>query len=109
VSIACIGWFFFTSLFYESSPPEYKERVEEFFARLKKPIEDLTVEQVKENHKVVGAIGLLCMIFGAFVLLMMLVPNEGIKRLAFLFCGGIVFSVGWLLRRVAKRHQETAV
>ena len=23
VSIACIGWFFFTSLFYESSPPEY--------------------------------------------------------------------------------------
>ena len=64
---------------------------------------------VASYSKVVGAIGLLCMIFGAFVLLMMLVPNEGIKRLAFLFCGGIVFSVGWLLRRVAKRHQEKAV
>jgi Na+/proline symporter len=109
VSITCIGWFFFTSLFYESSPPEYKTRVEEFFARLKTPIEDLTAEQVKENHKVVGAIGLLCMVFGSFVLLLILVPNEGTKRLAFLFCGGIVFSVGWLLRRVAKRHQEKAV
>jgi Na+/proline symporter len=109
VSIACIGWFFFTSLFYESSPPEYKVRVDEFFARLKTPIEALTADQVKENHKVVGAIGLLCMIFGSFVLLMMLVPNEGMKRLAFLFCGGTVFGVGWLLRRVSKRHQEKAV
>ena len=108
VSIACIGWFFFTSLFYESSSPEYKARVDEFFQRLKTPIEDLTAEQVKENHKVVGAIGLLCMVFGAFVLLLMLVPNEGVKRLAFLFCGGTVFSVGWLLRRVARRHLEKA-
>jgi len=109
VSLACISWFFFTSLFYENSSPEYKAQVDEFFQRLKTPIEDMTVEQVKENHKVVGAIGRLCMIFGAFVLLLVLVPDNGIKRFAFLFCGGIVFSVGWLLRRVAKRHQEKAV
>ena len=109
VSVACISWFFFTSLFYEKSSPEYKARVEEFFQRLKTPVGDLNAEQVKENHKVVGAIGLLCMIFGAFVLLMMLVPNDGVKRLGFLFCGGIVFGVGWLLRRVANRHQEKPV
>ena len=106
VSLLCIGWFFFTSLFYERSSPEYKARVEEFFARLKKPVEGLTTEQVQENHKVVGAIGLLCMVFGSFVLLLMLVPNENIKRLGFLFSGGIVFSVGLLLRRVARRNQE---
>jgi Na+/proline symporter len=105
VSLACISWFFFTSLFYESSPPEYKTRVDEFFARLKIPTEDLTAEQARENHKVVGTIGLLCMVFGSFVLLLLLVPNDGIKRLAFLFCGGIVLTVGWLLRRVSKRHQ----
>jgi uncharacterized BrkB/YihY/UPF0761 family membrane protein len=64
---------------------------------------------VKENHKVVGAIGTLCMIFGAFVLLLLLVPNDGVKRLAFLFCGGIIFIVGWLLRRVSKRHQEKSI
>jgi len=108
VSLLCIGWFFFTSLFYERSSPEYKARVDEFFARLKKPVEGLTTEQVQENHKVVGAIGLLCMVFGSFVLLLMLVPNENFKRLGFLFSGGIVFSVGWLLRRVARRNQEKA-
>jgi Na+/proline symporter len=105
VSIVCVAWFFFTSLFYEKCSPEYKARVDEFFARLKTPVEDLTVEQVKENHKVVGTIGRLCMIFGAFVLLLLLVPNDSTKRLGFLFCGGIIFSVGWLLRNISKRHE----
>ena len=65
----------------------------------------MTAEQVKENHKVVGAIGTLCMIFGSFVLLMMLVPNDGVKRLGFLFSGGCVFLVGWVLRRVSRRKE----
>jgi Na+/proline symporter len=103
-----VAWFFLTSLFYESSPVEYKANVGEFFARLKKPIEAMTAEQVKENTKVVGAIGWLCVIFGGFVMLMMLVPNEGTKRLAFLFSGGCLFSVGWLLQRVSKRHTGQA-
>jgi hypothetical protein len=103
VIIVSMAWYFLTSFFYEKSPAQYRENVEEFFARLKKPIEDLTAEQVKENTKVVGAIGVLCMIFGTFVLLMVLVPNEGTKRLAFLFSGGCVFGVGWLLRRISQR------
>lgn len=100
-----VSWYFFTSLFYKKSPAAYKANLEEFFARLKRPIEDLTAEQVKENHKVVGAIGTLCLIFGMFVLLMMLVPNPFDKRLGFLFSGGCFFIVGWLLRKDAKRHE----
>lgn len=106
VSLTCIAWFFFTSLFYERSSPEYKARVEEFFHRLKTPVEDLTEEQVKENHKVVGAIGTLCEIFGAFVLVMTLVPNPLRGRLSFIFCGGVVFLTGHILRKVAKRREE---
>lgn len=105
VIAVCTVWFFFTSLFYEKTAPEYQANVDKFFSELKRPIENLTEEQVKENHKVVGAIGVLCMIFGGFVLLLMLVPNEGLKRLAFLFSGGCIFGVGWLLRRISKKHQ----
>ena len=104
-----VAWYFFSSLFYESSPAEYQAKVEHFFSELKRPIENLTVEQVKENHKVVGSIGGLCMIFGTFVLLLTLVPNEDMKRLAFLFCGGSIFGVGWLLRRLARRNAAKAV
>lgn len=108
-SIISIGvaWYFFTSLFYEKSPANYKAGVEEFFARLKRPIEDLTAAQVSENTRVVGAIGGLCLIFGTFVLLMMLVPNPFDKRLGFLFSGSCFFVVGWLLRRVATRRSDT--
>ena len=104
-----VAWFFFTTLFYKKSAPEYLANVDKFFSELKRPIENLTEEQVKENHKVVGAIGVLCMIFGGFVLLLMVVPNDGLKRLAFLFSGGCIFGVGWLLRRISRRHQKMAV
>jgi hypothetical protein len=104
VSVTCIAWFFFTAFFYEKSSPEYRAQVEVFFQRLKTPVGDLTEEQVKENHKVVGAIGMLCTIFGSFVLLLLLVPNDGVKRLGFLFSGGIIVTTGWLLRRVSKKH-----
>jgi Na+/proline symporter len=107
VVTACVGWFFLTSLFYESSSAEYKAAVDEFFARLRTPIGDLTEEQVKENHKIVGTIGLLCIVFGAFVLLMMIVPNPFPGRLAFLFCGGIIFLTGLSLRSLSRRKEIT--
>ncbi len=109
VSITCLAWFFFTSFFYKNCPAEYRQQVDEFFQRLKTPVGALTEEQAKENHKVVGAIGLLCMIFGGFVLLLLLVPNDGTKRLGFVFCGGNILGVGWVLRRVSRRHQEPMV
>ena len=105
VMTVCMAWFFLTTFFYKNSSPEYQKNVDEFFGRLKKPIEDLTAEQVKENHKVVGAIGVLCVIFGIFVLLLVAIPNEGLKRLGFLFSGGSIVTVGWLLRRTSQRHQ----
>jgi Na+/proline symporter len=106
VTVVCVSWFFFTGRFYESSPAEYKQSVEEFFARLRKPIEDLTEEQVKENHRIVGAIGRLCMIFGAFVLLLIAIPNPPNKRIGFVVCGGSVFVVGWLLNLFSKRKER---
>ena len=36
----------------------------------------MTADQARENTKVVGAIGWLCVIFGGFIALMILVPNE---------------------------------
>jgi len=103
VGVVCVTWFFFTSLFFESSPAEYKAAVEEFFKRLRTPVEVLTSDQLKENHAIVGAIGRLCMIFGGFVFLMVVIPNSNTGRGCFVFCGGIVFIVGALLNAVSRR------
>jgi hypothetical protein len=90
-------------LFFESSPAEYKGAVEEFFKRLRTPVEALSTDQVKENHAIVGAMGKLCMIFGGFVFLMAVIPNTNTGRGCFVFCGGIVFIVGALLNTVSRR------
>jgi len=48
-------------------------------------------------------IGWLCLPYGAVVTLMALIPNPPVGRVAFLFCGGVVMLVGWLLVKQARR------
>ena len=52
-------------------------------------------------------LGILCLIYGGFVTLMALVPNPLTGRLAFLFCGGLIGGVGWLLYRASKKKVDT--
>ena len=60
------------------------------------------VEGVQTSiYKLLGA---LCLVYGGFILLLMAIPNQLTGRLAFLFCGGLLFGVGWVLCRAAKRN-----
>jgi hypothetical protein len=43
--------------------------------------------------------GVLCLIYGGFITLLALIPNPLIGRIAFVFCGAVMFGVGWLLHR----------
>jgi hypothetical protein len=36
----------------------------------------------------------------------MAIPNKATGRLAFLFCGGVMFAVGWVLWRISKRREK---
>ncbi|GAM77753.1 sodium-solute symporter [Vibrio ishigakensis] len=47
-------------------------------------------------------LGKLILVFGALVITMVLIPNPFWGRMAFLFCGGVVLTVGALLLRSAK-------
>jgi SSS family solute:Na+ symporter len=102
------GWFFFTSFFYASSPAEHRERVEEFFLRLRTPVQKEGVEDVQE--KIYRLLGLLCLVYGAFILLLTLIPNSFVGRMCFVFCGGVIFGTGAILylvsRRIEKRIKE---
>ncbi len=52
--------------------------------------------------------GSLCLVFGAFILLLTLIPNTPRGRMCFIYCGGIVFISGWILYglSVSKRRQK---
>lgn len=100
------AWYFFTSLFYKSVPTEEQERVEKFFTNLHTPVDKHGVEGVQTA--IYKLLGTLCMVYGAFILLLMAIPNKGTGRLAFLFCGGVMFGVGWVLFKVGKRKEREA-
>lgn len=100
------AWYFFTCLFYKGSPVENHERVETFFQKLHTPLDKHHVEGVQTS--VYRLLGTLCVVYGIFILLLMLIPNRFDGRLAFLFCGGIVFGVGALILLAAKRKAREA-
>jgi hypothetical protein len=97
VGTLCTAWFFFTTLFYDRSPEEYKASVEEFFERLRTPVESRKSEEARENQAVAGSIGKLCMVYGGFVTLLVLIPNSPGGRLCFVACGGFMVLCGAFL------------
>ncbi len=101
-TLLCAGsWFFFTSLFYDSSPLVQRERVDEFFLRLRTPVDKQGTEEVQERFYRI--LGVLCLTYGAFVLLLFLIPNRMEGRFCFVFCGGAIFGMGVILALLARR------
>jgi SSS family solute:Na+ symporter len=97
VGLIAISWFFFTSLFYESSPPEYKASVEEFFTRLKEPVQKTAGQVTREDTSIATSIGKLCLIYGSFVVLSAAIPNSVGGRLCFICSGGVMVATGFFL------------
>jgi Na+/proline symporter len=94
------AWYFFTSLFYQASPAVHRDRVDAFFRNLHTPIKEQgTAGQQSTVYKLLGA---LCLAYGGFILLLMLIPNNLTGRLCFLFCGGAIFGVGALIYRAGR-------
>ena len=107
--LVCTLWFFFTALFYKSSSAVHKQRVDKFFEAMRTPIDFEREIGAGKDSVQSKTLGILCLIYGGFVTLMALVPNPMSGRLAFLFCGGLIGGVGWLLYRASKKSAVAEV
>ncbi len=104
--VVCSGWFLFTSLFNNMSSPEHHERVDKFFTAMRTPI-DFAKEVGEAKDQVQSkTLSVLCYIYGGFVSLMAFAPNLPSGRIAFLFCGGLIGGVGFLLHRASKKGNK---
>lgn len=96
--------FFTSALFYRSAPAAEHRRVDELFAKLQAPLETNAQTQLSDEP-VYRLLGLLCMVYGAFIVLLTLIPNPLIGRLSFVFVGGVLGGTGVVLYRVAQRKR----
>jgi Na+/proline symporter len=102
------GWFMFTCLFAESRPVEEKERIDKFFQMLHTPVDFAKEEGAGSDNLQAKIMGMLSLIYGGFILLLLLVPNPWGKRLWFVFCGAMLMAIGWALNLASKAHAREA-
>lgn len=108
VSVVCVSWFFFTSLFYGRTAPADRQSIDELFERMRTPLETRPSEEKREDHAIAGSIGRLAAIYGAFITLLLLIPNSWGGRFCYLACGGTMVAVGlFLMRRYGQRPPPT--
>jgi SSS family transporter len=97
------GWYILWSRWAPVSSPAYRRQEDAFFATMNTPV-DARREQVPDfDHAQYRLLGLLCLAYGGFVVLLAAIPNEPIGRLCFVFCGGLVFAVGGVLYVASRR------
>ncbi len=100
----CASWFFATKLFYRRTSGEYERQVDQFFAEMKTPI-DRAIERVPENDddRQRRVLGDLCLVYGGFVMSLLLIPNSAQARLLILFCGLLLAAPGAVMRVKSRR------
>ncbi len=95
------GFFCLTTKFYKEPQGERKTELNEFWTDVATPvIEEEGQDAVDRQQR--SMLGKLILIFGVLVTAMILIPNPFWGRMAFLFCGGVVLTVGALLLKSAR-------
>ena len=105
----CVGWYCLTMVFYKKHEGSaYEQQVDEFFEEMTTPIN--TTEEhgptYDSDARQYAVLANLCMIYGGFVLLLMLVPNELKGRLMILLVGGVIAAAGGILKSIAVRIRK---
>lgn len=97
------AWFLGTTLWYRRQSPEYHARVENFFTRMKTPV-DFAAEQGRSaDHSQLRTLGSLCLAYGGFVALLAIIPNPLSGRICFLLIGGAIAAIGGGLYAASRR------
>jgi SSS family transporter len=107
----CLLWFVGTMPFWPGSSPAYREQVEAFFVEMNTPV-DPVAENIPgwaEDRRQYHRMGVLCMAYGGFILALALLPNPRWGRLCFVFCGGTIGGLGWVLYRISQRREPRLV
>jgi hypothetical protein len=77
--------------------------VDSFFTKMHTPVDFEREQGAGSDNVQAKVMGMLCLVYGGFITLLMVIPNPWTGRLAFAFCGLIMFGIGWVLWRAGTR------
>lgn len=98
--------FLLTIPFGKNVPDSYRRQVDDFFERMRRPVDfEMEVGQANDSSQLT-LIGWFTLAVGAMILLFLLLPNPWHGRLSIMFVAGTVITIGALMT-VAGRRGET--
>jgi SSS family solute:Na+ symporter len=103
VSVVTPIWFLLTRRFYNRVPAERQRDVDEFFKNMDTPVLAESDEHGHTDALQYKRLGILCLAYGGFTLLGVLIPNALTGRICFLFCGGVIVLTGAALYRLYRK------
>jgi Na+/proline symporter len=99
-SVASTAWYFGAAWLGASRiPPARQAQIDEFFLRVRTPVESEGEGAEAINSRGTGGIGRLCVLYGALITLLVFAPNGWPARAAILGMALFVAGCGWLLVR----------
>ncbi len=101
------GFFCLTTKFYKEPAKVRAQEIKEFWNDVDTPvIEEVGQDEMDRQQR--HMLGKLILVFGAAVSAMVLIPNPFWGRMAFVFCGLVIVTVGGLLLKSAKPAEDVA-
>ena len=98
-------WFIGSSYFARYNKKAYSVQEEEFFKRMNNPVITNEEDTKVMDKKQLQTLSRLSIPYGGFVMLLSLIPNAFNGRMCFVFVGGLIFGIGLLLKRKAKKYE----
>ena len=80
---------------------------EQFFTWLYTPVDFAKEEGIGSDNMQARIMGTLCMLYGGFILMLLIIPNPPGGRIAIAFCGVCMEAIGVALRMGAKGKAES--
>jgi Na+/proline symporter len=107
-AVVCSAWFLGTCLLARSRSVQEVERVSKFFTQINTPVDFDKEEGSGNDAQQCRTLGVMCLIYGGFLLLLVLIPNPTGGRLGIFACAASILGVGGLLYWNALRLNRRA-
>jgi solute:Na+ symporter, SSS family len=105
----CAAWFLGSCWFANRRPAEEKERVDQFFKQMTTPVDFQKEMGAGNDAAQFRTLGLLCLVYGSFIALMLVIPNPLSGRLGILFCMVCMMGTGAVLYWLGERRKRSAI
>ncbi|MGF1723056.1 Na+:solute symporter [Vibrio kyushuensis] len=95
------GFFCLTTKFYKEPEGARSKELQAFWKDVETPVIEGEGQDIVDRQQR-NMLGKLILVFGTLVMAMVLIPNPFWGRMAFVFCGVVVLTIGYLLHKSAQ-------